>query len=186
MVHRLSRHAIRYKGDLRTSSTVVLDKPISASRWSSSSRSCLHWCRLSHLSAIPASHVSGIFLSHFRSGNECEAALRSLGELRIVLPQDMFHLRNGAKQRLAAGAHRAVVNGPSAFCITPTLGAQAWQTMQTGSTSKLRNAESRKLAMLVESRRDVEATSWRPLSFSRNRARSRRIFGFTRDRGDER
>jgi hypothetical protein len=55
--------------------------------------------------------------------------------LQIVLPQDMFHLRNGAKQRLAAGAHRAVVNGPSAFCITPTFGAQAWQTMQTGSAS---------------------------------------------------
>jgi hypothetical protein len=43
--------------------------------------------------------------------------------LETVLPQDMFHLRNGAKQRLAAGAHRAVVNGPSDFCTT--FGAQA-------------------------------------------------------------
>ena len=34
-------------------------------------------------------------------------------------------LRNGAKQRLAAEAHRAVVNGPSDFCTIPTLGAQA-------------------------------------------------------------
>jgi hypothetical protein len=31
LVHRLSRHAIRYKGDLRTSSTAVLDRPMSAS-----------------------------------------------------------------------------------------------------------------------------------------------------------
>ncbi len=31
---------------------------------------------------------------------------------------------NGAKQRLAAGAHRAVVNGPSDCCIRPTLGTQ--------------------------------------------------------------
>jgi hypothetical protein len=125
LVHRLSRHAIRHKGDLRTSSTALLDKPISASRWSSSSRSCLHWYRRSHLSAIPDSHVSGIFQDHFRSGNECEDASRLLVELQIVLPQDMFHLRNGAKQRLAAGAHRAAVNGPSASCITPTFGAQA-------------------------------------------------------------
>ena len=155
MVHRLSRHAIRYKGDLRTSSTVVLDKPISASRWSSSSRSFLHWCRRSHLSAIPASRVSGIFQSHFRSGNECEAALRLLVELRIVLPQDMFHLRNGAKQRLAAGAHRAVVTGPSAFCITPTFGAQACQTMLTDSAGRLMNSESKQ---------PKGRLNWRPLS----------------------
>jgi hypothetical protein len=48
-----------------------------------------------------------------------------LVEVLIVLPQDMFHLRNGAKQRLAAGAHRAVVNGPNNFCIMPAFGAQA-------------------------------------------------------------
>jgi hypothetical protein len=100
-VHRLSRHAVRYKGDLRTSSTAVLDKPISASRWSSSLRSSLHWCRRSKLSAIPASHASGIFQGHLRSGNECEATSRVLVEMGVVLPQDMFHLRIGAKQRLA-------------------------------------------------------------------------------------
>jgi hypothetical protein len=119
--YRLSRHAIRYKGDLRTSSTSDLDRPMSASRWSSSSRSCLHWYRRSHPSAIPASHASGIFQDNLWSGNKGEAASRLLGELQIVLPQDMFHLRNGAKQRLAAGAHRAVVSGPSAFCTTTTL-----------------------------------------------------------------
>ena len=125
LVHRLSRHAIRYKGDLRTSSTAVLDTPMSASSRSSSWRSCLCWYCPSQLSAIPASHASGIFHDHLRSGTEDEAAWRVLVELQVVLPQDMFHLRNGAKQRLAAGAHRAVVNGPSSFCITPTFGAQA-------------------------------------------------------------
>jgi hypothetical protein len=125
LVHRLSRHAIMYKGDLRTSSTAVLDRPMSASRWSSSSRSCLHWYRRSHPRAIPASHASGIFQDHLRSGSDGDAASRVLVELQIVLPHAMFHLRNGAKQRLAAGAHRAVVTGPSAFCITPTFGAQA-------------------------------------------------------------
>ena len=132
--HRLSRQANRYKEDLRTSSTAVLDRPMSASRWSSSSRSCQYWYRRSHLSAIPPSHASGIFQDHRRSGNEDRVASR-LVELQIVLPQDMFHLRNGAKQRLAAGAHRAVVNGPSAFSITPTLDAQAWQTKQTDSAA---------------------------------------------------
>jgi hypothetical protein len=125
LVHRLSRHAIMYKGDLRTSSTAVLDRPMSASRWSSSSRSCMHWYRRSHPRAIPASHASEIFPDHLRSGSDGDATSRVLVELQIVLPHDMFHLRNGVKQRLAAGAHRAVVTGPSAFCITPTFGAQA-------------------------------------------------------------
>jgi hypothetical protein len=123
LVHRLSRHAIMYKGDLRTSSTAVLDRPMSASKWSSSLRSCLHWYRRSHPRAIPACHANGIFQDHLRSGSDGDATSRV--ELQIVLPHDMFHLRKGAKQRLAAGAHRAVVTGPSALCITPTFGAQA-------------------------------------------------------------
>jgi hypothetical protein len=116
--HRLSRHASRYKGDLRTLSIAVLDKPISASSRSSSSRSCLRWDLRSQARAIPASPESRIF-HHLRSGNEGEVASKLLVEL-VMLPQDMFHLRKGAKQRLAAGAHRAVVNGPSKFCITST------------------------------------------------------------------
>jgi rhodanese-related sulfurtransferase len=123
--HRLSRHASRYKEDLRASLAAVLDKPMSASSRSSSSRSCLYWYRRSHPSAIPASHASRIFQDHPRSGKEGEAASRVLVELQVVLPQGMFHLRNGAKQRLAAGAHRAVVNSPSDICIIPTFGAQA-------------------------------------------------------------
>jgi hypothetical protein len=125
LCHRLSRHANRYKGDLRTSWAAVLDRPMSASSRSSSSRSCLYWRRRSHHSAIPASDASGIFQDHLRSGNEGEAASRVLVELQVALPQGMFHLHNGAKQRLAAGAHRAVVNGPSDFDTTPTLAAQA-------------------------------------------------------------
>jgi hypothetical protein len=121
---RIIEEYAAYKGDLRTSSTAVLDRPMSASRWSSSSRSCLRWYRRSHPSAIPASHASRIFQDHLRSGSDRDAS-RVLVELQIVLPHAMFHLRNGAKQRLAAGAHRAVVTGPSAFCITPTFGAQA-------------------------------------------------------------
>jgi hypothetical protein len=118
--YRLSRHAIMYKGDLRTSSTAVLDMPMSASSRSSSSRSCLYWFRRSDPSAIPASHAIGIFQDHLRCGNKDEAGLRVL-----VLPRDMFHLRNGGKQRLAAGAHRVVVKGPSDFSITPVLCVQA-------------------------------------------------------------
>ena len=135
LVHRLSRHAIMYKGDLRTSSTAVLDKPISASRWSSSSRSCLHWYRRSHPRAIPASHASGIFQDHLRSGSDGDATSRVLVELQIGLPHDMFHLRNGVKQRLAAEAHRAVVIGPSDFCIRSTFGAQATVSAQAERVS---------------------------------------------------
>src|SRR6476620_1353103 len=98
---------------------------MSASSRSSSSRSSLYRDRRSQPSAIPASHAIGIFQDHVRSGNTGEVAPRVVVELQIVIPQDMFHLRNGAKQRLAAGAHRAVVNRPSDFCIMPPLGAPA-------------------------------------------------------------
>src|ERR1700748_1908502 len=98
---------------------------MSASSRSSSSRSCLYWHRRAHLRAIPVSHAAGVFHDRPGSGNVGEAAPKVLVELQVVLPQGMFHLRKGAKQRLAAGAHRAVVNGPSDFCIIPTLGAQA-------------------------------------------------------------
>jgi hypothetical protein len=98
---RLSRHANRYKEDLRTSSTAVLDRPMSASSRSSSCRSSLYWLRRSQPSAFPVSHASGLSQDHLRSGNDVEATLRLLAGLQVVLPQDMFHLRNGAKQRLA-------------------------------------------------------------------------------------
>src|SRR5215207_8162172 len=98
---------------------------------SSSSRRSLYWDRRSHARVIPASHEGRIFQDHPRSGREGEAAPRVLVELQVVLPQDMFHLRNGAKQRLAAGAHRAVVNGPSDFCIIPAFGAQASKRVST-------------------------------------------------------
>jgi hypothetical protein len=66
-----------------------------------------------------------MFQDHLRFGNQADDTSRGLVELPIGLPQDMFHLRNGAKQRLAAGAHRAVVKGPSGFCIMAAFGTQA-------------------------------------------------------------
>jgi hypothetical protein len=87
--HRLSRHAIRYNGDLRTSSTLVLHKPMSASSRSSSSRICLDCRRRSHPGIIPTSHAKGFFQDHPRSEKTGEAALRLLVELLIVLPQGM-------------------------------------------------------------------------------------------------
>jgi len=121
---RLSRHAARYKRDRRTS-TSALDKPMSASRWSLSSRSCLYSYRRSNHSAIPVSQASGISQDHPRFGNEDDVASKAVAELQVVLPQDMFLLHNGVKQRFAAGAHRAVVNSPSDFRTIPTSGAQA-------------------------------------------------------------
>src|SRR3954469_14770375 len=121
--HRLSHHARWYKEVSRASSTTVLATPMSASSRSSSSRSSAYWRRPSHPRAIAASHASGIFHNHRRSGKEGDAALKVVVEL--VLPQGMFHLRDGAKQRLAARADRAVVKGPSDICITPAFGAQA-------------------------------------------------------------
>ena len=99
--HRLSRHANRYKEDLRTSSTAVLDRPMSASSRSSSCRSSLYWLRRSHPRAFRVSHPSGLCQDHLRPGNDVEGASRLLVGLQMVLPQDMFHLRSGAKQRLA-------------------------------------------------------------------------------------
>ncbi len=121
----LSRHAIMYRRDLRASSAAVLEMPMSANIRSSSPRSSLYRDRRSHLRAIPASDASGIFHDHPRSGKMGEIAPRVLVELQVVLPQGMFHLHRGAKQRLASGAHRAVVNGPSDIRITACSGAQA-------------------------------------------------------------
>ena len=73
---------------------------MSSSSRSSSSTSCLSWCRRSSQRAILASHASGIFRVHPKP-EEREGASRAVVELQIVLPQDMFHLRNGAKQHLA-------------------------------------------------------------------------------------
>ena len=119
--YRLSRHAARYNGDRRTSSTVLLDMPMSVSSRSSSSRSCLYWRRRSHSSPIPTSHDNGLFQDHLETRKDGDLASRVL----VELPQGMFHLRIGAKQRLAAEAHRAVVKGPSNSCITSLSGSQA-------------------------------------------------------------
>lgn len=56
-----------------------------------------------------------------------------------MLPQDMFHLHTGAKQHLAAGAHRAVVNVPSNLCITHSAGAQA--TVSEYGLSAIRSSD---------------------------------------------
>jgi hypothetical protein len=98
---------------------------MSASSRSSSSRSCLYWDWRFQQRASPANHASRNFRNHPKAGKEGEAASRGLIELQGVLPQGMFHLRNGVKQRLAAGAHRAAVNDPSDYCIRATFVAQA-------------------------------------------------------------
>jgi hypothetical protein len=99
--HRLSRQASKYREDLRTSSTIVLDTPISASNRSSNSRSSLYWRRRSNHSAIPANCANGNFQNHPRSKKADKAVLDVSDEPRVLLLQDMFHLLNGAKQRLA-------------------------------------------------------------------------------------
>jgi hypothetical protein len=126
--YRLSRHAIMYKEDLRTSSTPGLDRPMSASSRSSSSRSCLLWHRRSHPSVIPASQASGVFQDHRTAGSDDKS------RMWVELPQGMFHLRIGVKQRLAAGAHRAVVKGPNNHRIIPALAAPAIQASFNSSS----------------------------------------------------
>jgi len=126
--HRLSRHAIRYNEESRADSTVVLVRPMSASSRSSSSRSSLYWRRRSNTRTIPVSGASGIFhqrTSERDSDRALDGAFMVKVGLEMVLPQGMFHLRIGAKQHLAAGAHRAVVNVPSDLCIIPAAGTQA-------------------------------------------------------------
>lgn len=99
--HRLSRQASKCREDLRTSSTVVLDTPMSASKRSSNSRSSPYWRRRSSHSAIPANCASGNCQNHLRTGKAVEAVWDVAAEPRVLLLQDMFHLRSGAKQRLA-------------------------------------------------------------------------------------
>jgi hypothetical protein len=119
---------MRYNGESRTDSTVVLVRPMSASSRSSSSRSSLYWRRRSNTRTIPVSGASGIFhqrTSERDSDRALDGAFMVKVGLEMVLPQGMFHLRIGAKQHLAAGAHRAVVNVPSGLCIIPAAGTQA-------------------------------------------------------------
>jgi len=136
--YRLSRHAIRYKEDLRTSSKVVLDMPMSVRSRSSSSKSSFYWHRCSQACAIWASHANQI--CHQPTSGKAEGASIVYVELDAVLPQVMFHLRIGAKQRLAAGAHRAVVKGPSDFCIMSAAEAQALALGWTSICWRLRGS----------------------------------------------
>src|SRR6266702_3080978 len=48
-----------------------------------------------------------------RIAGDVGAISGEFSEAEAVLPQDMSHLHIGARQRLAARAHRAVVDGPS-------------------------------------------------------------------------
>lgn len=92
--HRLSRQS--ENEDFRASAISVLDTPMSARNRSSRSRSSLYWRRR----VIPFKIVSGIFQSQLRFGEGRKAATDvSAGPMALL--QDMFHLRSGAKQRLA-------------------------------------------------------------------------------------
>jgi hypothetical protein len=92
--------------------------------------SCLYWRRRSHPSIVATSHASGVFQDHLKSRKERK--LRRECWLRQCCRKTWFHLRNGAKQRLAAGAHRAIVKGPSDFCIMPTSTTQAMHGIARG------------------------------------------------------
>ena len=83
-------------GDFRAAATIGLDKPTSASNRSSSSRSSLY----SRRRVIAFRSVSGNLQTHARFGAGPKAA-RDMPDEAVVLSQDMFLLRKGAKQRLA-------------------------------------------------------------------------------------
>jgi hypothetical protein len=54
-----------------------------------------------HRRAISANRASGIVQNQMKTGKEGKAASGLMIEVQVALAQDMFHLRNGAKQRLA-------------------------------------------------------------------------------------
>ena len=92
--HQLSRQSENEA--FRASAIIVLDTPMSARNRSSRSRSSLY-CRRR---AIPFKIASGSFQNHLRFGEGRWAATNVSAGPRALL-QDMFHLRSGAKQRLA-------------------------------------------------------------------------------------
>jgi len=93
----------RIHEDLQAFSTASSrDRPISASKWSLSSRSCRRWCRRSQPRLTLANHTDGLCQSHSNPANGFEAGMSYEVDVQVVLPQDMSHLRNGARQRLAA------------------------------------------------------------------------------------
>lgn len=92
--HQLSRQSENEA--FRASAIIVLDTPMSARNRSSRSRSSLY-CRRR---AIPFKIASGSFQNHLRFGEGRWAATNVSAGPRALL-QDMFHLRGGAKQRLA-------------------------------------------------------------------------------------
>src|SRR5258707_356316 len=102
--------------DLRGSSpTWCLDRPMSARSRSSSSRSSRYRLRRSIQAATPDSHESGICQNNPKSGKAGGIVLICRIEVQSVLPQGMSHLHDGARQRLATEAHRAVVDGPRRY-----------------------------------------------------------------------
>src|SRR5438132_925706 len=62
----------RCNRDLRTPSSAILERPMSASSRSSSSRSSLYWVLRNHFIAIPASHGSGFFQDHLGLRDDSE------------------------------------------------------------------------------------------------------------------
>ncbi len=84
------------KEDLRAWATIGLDRPTSASSRSSSSRSSSY----SRRRVIASKSASGNLQNHPRFG-EGSKVERDVSVETVVLSQDMFHVRNGAKQRLA-------------------------------------------------------------------------------------
>jgi hypothetical protein len=75
---------------------------------------------------VPLRETTQAEFSNIR-GLETSAQVRDCNMLNWTscYRKTWFHLHNGVKQRLAAEADRAVVNGPSNYCIMCTCGAQA-------------------------------------------------------------
>src|SRR6476659_324126 len=84
--------------DLPASSRACcLVRPISARRWSLSSRRCVRWCLRSHDTAILASPASRTCQNRLRSGND---GWMYLAEVQFALAQDMSHLHKWSETTL--------------------------------------------------------------------------------------
>src|SRR4051794_7663037 len=105
---------------------------MSARSRSSSSRSSSYWRRR----VMPSSSASASFQNHRGFGERTKAALDVQIE-PVVLSQDMFHLHNGAKQRLA----RKLVGR---LCLT------RWRLLSCSSLPRKRPCRLRQVSPLAD------------------------------------
>jgi hypothetical protein len=105
--------------DLQASSTACSrDRPMSESKRSSSSRSCLRWRHRARPRLMSASHADGLCQSHSNPANGFEADM-PYWVVQVVVPQACLTSEKWSETTLGCvTADRAVADGPNIMAVS--------------------------------------------------------------------